>query len=224
MADVVRIVVVDDHALFRAGLVSTLAQFPGFEVVGEGTDGLDGLERVRQLTPHIVLLDLRMPRGDGLEVLPQMLSGSPESKVIVLTESSAPDDLYQAIKLGARGYLLKTVQPREIADAIDEVMAGRSVISPGMASVLVDQFASLVKQQELPAHRLSAREQEVLGLVARGLNNREIAEELTISENTVKNHVRNILDKLGLNSRMQAVAHAVRENMVDIGRPETTVR
>lgn len=215
----VRIVIVDDHALFRAGLVAALNRESDFSVVGEGVDGLDGIDRVRQLQPDVVLLDLHMPRCDGLQALPHMQTDAPNARIVILTESSAADDLYQAIKAGAHGYLLKAIQPEEIAEAIRDVAAGRSVISPAMAPILLDQFASLVKQQEPASGRLTARENEVLALLAQGRNNREIAQELTISENTVKNHVRNILDKLGLNSRMQAVAHALRENLVDLGRP-----
>ena len=209
----VRIVVVDDHALFRAGLVTTLNNEADFKVVGEGVDGVDGIERVKQLQPDVVLLDLRMPKCDGLTALPQMLTDSPQSKVIVLSQSTSADDLSKSLKLGARGYLSKDIEPDQIARAIRDVVEGRPVISPSMAPVLVEQYTELVKSVVEPSARLSSRENEVLLLIGEGFNNRQIAERLTISENTVKNHVSNILDKLGLESRMQAVAYVLRAEL-----------
>lgn len=209
-----RIVVADDHALFRAGLIHVLNREPDIEVVGEAVNGRDAIERARDLQPDVILLDIRMPLLDGITALPEIRIAAPGAKVIILTQSDAESDLYQAVRSGASGYLLKEIAPEEIAESIRRVMEGEAVISPAMSSALLRQFAALVTRQEPAEGRLSARELEVLGLLCDGLNNRDIAERLFIAENTVKNHVRNILEKLGMTSRMQAVAYAIREGLV----------
>lgn len=214
MAGQIRIVVADDHALFRAGLMHTLAAEPDFEVVGEAVDGRDAVERVVDLHPDVLLLDIRMPIMDGIAALAEIRLVAPECAVIMLTQSDSEDHLYQAIKAGAVGYLLKEIALEEIADAIRRVGDGEAVISPGMSSVLLRQYAALVAREQPGPSRLSGRELEVLGLLCDGLNNRQIAERLFIAENTVRNHVRSILEKLGLRSRMQAVAYAMREGLV----------
>jgi two-component system NarL family response regulator len=210
----VRIVVADDHALFRTGLIHVLQREPDLEIVGEAVHGEDAIGRAGDLQPDVLLLDIRMPILDGISALPGIRAAAPGCKVIMLTQSDADEDLYQAVKAGASGYLLKEIAPEEIAEAIRRVAAGESVISPAMSSALLRQFAALVAREQPVGGRLSARELEVLGLLCEGLGNRAVAERLFISENTVRNHVRNILDKLGLASRMQAVAFAMREGLV----------
>lgn len=211
---VLRIVIADDHALFRTGLMHVLEREPDLTIVGEAVHGEDAIGRVRDLQPDVLLLDIRMPVLDGIAALPGIREAAPDCRVIMLTQSDADEDLYQSIKAGASGYLLKEIAPEEIAEAIRRVVEGEAVISPAMSSVLLRQFAALVAREQPMSGRLSARELEVLGLLCEGLGNREIAERLFIAENTVRNHVRSILEKLGLTSRMQAVAYAMREGLV----------
>lgn len=214
----VRVVVVDDQELFRRGLAMLLGVEPGIEVVGEAGDGASALELVVETSPDVVLLDVRMPRGTGLEVCLRLKEASPASRIIMLTMSDAESDLYEAVKNGASGYLLKDSSIDEVAQAVRVVAEGQSLISPSMAAKLIDEFKEIsrVDRQPAGAAKLTVRELEVLRYVARGLNNREVAKELFISENTVKNHVRNILEKLQLHSRMEAVMYAVREKLLDI--------
>ena len=219
-AEPIRVLVVDDHALFRRGLEMVLAQEPDIEVVGEAADGSEALVMARELAPDIVLMDVRMPRRSGIEACLAIKDSVPSAKIVMLTISDEEADLYEAIKAGASGYLLKEISIDEVADAIRAVHGGQSLISPAMASKLLTEFATMIKRSDersqVPAPRLTDRELEVLKLVARGLNNRDIAKELFISENTVKNHVRNILEKLQLHSRMEAVVYAVREKILDL--------
>jgi DNA-binding NarL/FixJ family response regulator len=220
VSEPIRVLVVDDHALFRRGLEMVLAQEPDIEVVGEAGDGAEAVERAADLLPDVVLMDVRMPRRSGIEACTAVKDVVPSARIIMLTISDEEADLYEAIKAGATGYLLKEISIDEVADAIRAVAGGQSLISPAMASKLLSEFASMIKRdgerQQVPAPRLTERELEVLRLVARGLNNREIARQLFISENTVKNHVRNILEKLQLHSRMEAVVYAVREKLLEI--------
>jgi len=216
----IRVLVVDDHALFRRGLEMVLEQEPDIEVVGEAGDGGQAVQKAIETAPDIVLMDVRMPRGSGIEACRAIKDAVPSAKIIMLTISDEEADLYEAIKAGATGYLLKEISIEEVASAIRAVQNGQSLISPSMASKLLTEFATMVKRTDskaqLPTPRLTDREMEVLRLVARGLNNRDIAKELYISENTVKNHVRNILEKLQLHSRMEAVVYAVREKLLEI--------
>jgi len=216
----IRVLVADDHALFRRGLEMVLESEPDIEVVGEANDGQEAVRQAIELMPDIVLMDVRMPGGGGIEACQSIKEAAPHLKILMLTISDEEDDLYEAIKAGASGYLLKEISIEEVADAIRSVQAGQSLISPSMASKLLNEFASMAKKEEekvsAPRPRLTEREMEVLTLVAQGLNNRDIAKELFISENTVKNHVRNILEKLHLHSRMEAVVYAVREKLLEI--------
>jgi DNA-binding NarL/FixJ family response regulator len=219
-AEPIRVLVVDDHALFRRGLEMVLEQEPDIEVVGEASDGAEALEQAIETTPDVVLMDVRMPRRGGIDACTAIKDAVPSTKIIMLTISDEEADLYDAIKAGAMGYLLKEISIEEVASAIRAVHGGQSLISPSMASKLLNEFASMIKRtderQQVPTPRLTDREMEVLRLVAKGLNNRDIAKQLYISENTVKNHIRNILEKLQLHSRMEAVVYAVREKLLEI--------
>jgi DNA-binding NarL/FixJ family response regulator len=220
-AEPIRVLIVDDHALFRRGLEMVLAQEPDIDVVGEAGDGAQAVELARELTPDLVLMDVRMPGGGGIEACTWIKDVVPSARIIMLTISDEEADLYEAVKAGASGYLLKEIPIDEVATAVRAVHGGQSLITPSMASKLLTEFASMIRrgdrrQEQMPAPRLTDRELEVLKLVARGLNNRAIAEQLFISENTVKNHVRNILEKLQLHSRMEAVVYAVREKLLEI--------
>ena len=215
--------IVDDHALFRRGLEMVLEQEDDVEVVGEAGDGAEAIEKAQELMPDVVLMDVRMPRRSGIEATQTIKDLIPHAKILMLTISDEEADLYDAIKAGANGYLLKEISIEEVANAIRSVAQGQSLISPSMASKLLNEFATMVKRadekQQVPTPRLTEREMEVLKLVAKGHNNRDIAKELYISENTVKNHIRNILEKLHLHSRMEAVVYAVREKLLEIRAP-----
>ena len=218
--DAIRVLVVDDHALFRRGLQMVLEQETDIDVVGEASDGAEALEKAIETVPDIVLMDVRMPKRGGIDACTSIKDAVPSAKIVMLTISDEEADLYEAIKAGASGYLLKEISIEEVAAAIRAVHEGQSLISPSMASKLLTEFATMVKKtderQQVPVPRLTDREMEVLKLVAKGMNNRDIAKHLFISENTVKNHIRNILEKLQLHSRMEAVVYAVREKLLEI--------
>ncbi|HET8561106.1 MAG TPA: response regulator transcription factor [Marmoricola sp.] len=217
-AEPVRVIVVDDQELFRRGLVMLLGVEPDIEVVGEAGDGVTATDLAVSTIPDVVLLDVRMPKRSGLQACMRIKEEVPSTRIIMLTVSDEEGDLYEAVKNGASGYLLKDSSIEEVAQAIRVVAEGQSLISPSMAIKLIDEFKEMSRsdRDQVPTPRLTDRELEVLRLVARGLNNREAAKELFISENTVKNHVRNILEKLQLHSRMEAVMYAVREKLLDI--------
>ena len=216
--ETIRVLICDDHALFRRGLVMVLESEEGIEVVAEAEDGEDALVKAEEAAPDVVLMDVRMPKMSGIEATRAIAEAVPSAKILMLTVSDEEEDLYEAVKAGATGYLLKEISIEEVANAIRAVVTGQSLISPSMASKLLSEFNNLAKaaQQKVLAPRLTDRELQVLKLVAQGLSNREVAEQLFISENTVKNHVRNILEKLHLHSRMEAVVYAVREKLLEI--------
>jgi DNA-binding NarL/FixJ family response regulator len=214
----IRVAVVDDQELFRRGLTMLLGVEADIEVVGEAGDGVAATELAASTVPDVILMDVRMPKRSGIEACVAIKEVAPTARIIMLTVSDEEADLYDAVKNGASGYLLKDSSIDEVAQAIRVVADGQSLISPSMAIKLLDEFKQMSRsdRQQVPSPRLTDRELEVLKLVAQGLNNREIAKRLFISENTVKNHVRNILEKLQLHSRMEAVMYAVREKLLDI--------
>ncbi|PRY01521.1 response regulator [Allonocardiopsis opalescens] len=218
----IRVQVVDDHALFRHGLVMVLSGESDIEVVGEAGDGQEAIRQAGDVLPDVVLMDVRMPRTSGIAACTGIKDAVPSAKIVMLTISDEEEDLFEALKAGASGYLLKEIPIDEVADAVRSVHGGQSLINPSMAGKLISEFTALARkgeerQPQVPTPRLTDREMEVLRFVAKGLNNRDIAKELFISENTVKNHVRNILEKLQLHSRMEAVVYAVREKILEIG-------
>jgi DNA-binding NarL/FixJ family response regulator len=215
----IRVLVVDDQELFRRGLTMLLAIEPGIEVIGEAGDGVEGTTLATTAAPDVILLDIRMPKRSGIEACLAIKDAVPSAKIIMLTVSDEEADLYEAVKSGAAGYLLKDSSIEEVAQAVRVVADGQSLISPSMAVKLIDEFKQMSRpeREHVPGGlRLTERELEVLRLVAKGMNNREIARQLYISGNTVKNHVRNILEKLQLHSRMEAVMYAVREKLLDL--------
>ncbi|WP_370379729.1 response regulator [Catenulispora sp. GAS73] len=224
VSEAIRVLIADDHTLLRRGLAVVLDTEDDIEVVGEASDGAEALHKAEELAPDVVILDVRMPDTDGLTACAAIKRSVPGAKVIMLTSSDEETDLYEAVKSGASGYLLKSVLPHTIPDALRAVQRGESQVSPSMAAKLMTGFAALARGADAapaadpvaPAPKLTDREMEVLKLVATGRNNREIAKELFITENTVKNHVRNILEKLNLHSRMEAVVYAVREKLLEI--------
>jgi DNA-binding NarL/FixJ family response regulator len=223
-AEPIRTMIVDDHALFRRGLEMVLDSEPDIELVGEAGDGTEAVEKAGETLPDVVLMDIRMPRSSGIDACRAMKAVAPSAKIVMLTISDEEADLFEAIRAGASGYLLKDIPLDEVADTVRAVDGGQSLISPSMAGKLLTEFAALARReavsgppQQVPAPKLTDREMQVLKLIARGMNNRDIAKELFISENTVKNHVRNILEKLQIHSRMEAVMVAVREKLIEFG-------
>ncbi|HET9893613.1 MAG TPA: response regulator transcription factor [Streptosporangiaceae bacterium] len=219
----IRTLIVDDHALFRRGLEIVLVSESDIEVVGEAGDGAEAVKKAAESLPDVVLMDVRMPRSSGIQACRAIKDVAPSAKIIILTMSDEEEDLFEAIRAGASGYLLKDIPLDEVSEAVRAVNGGQSLISPAMAGKLLTEFAVLARRDEeepprqLPAPKLTDREMQVLKLVARGMNNRDIAKELFISDNTVKNHVRNILEKLQIHSRMEAVMVAVREKIIELG-------
>ena len=213
-----KLLIVDDEPPARERLRRLLAEIEDCEVVAEAGNGEEALSRCGELRPDVVLLDVRMPRRSGVDACRAIKEAVPSAKIIMLTVSDEEADLYEAVKSGASGYLLKDSSIEEVAQAVRVVNDGQSLISPSMAVKLIDEFKQMSRPERdhVPGLRLTERELEVLRLVARGLNNREVAKELFISENTVKNHVRNILEKLQLHSRMEAVMYAMREKLLDL--------
>ncbi|MBI2854809.1 MAG: response regulator transcription factor [Chloroflexi bacterium] len=215
MTDRKTVLIVDDHDLFRDGIASLL-QARDYQVVGEASNGLEAVVRARELKPDIILMDIRMPTMGGLEATRLIRSELPDTKIIMLTVSDEEEDLFEAIKSGAQGYLLKKLKASVFFDLISGVVDGEAPISPRMAAKMVEEFSAR-SQGRRPSEQqwdgLSEREQDVLKLVAQGKTNKEIAALLIISERTVKYHLRNILDKLHLENRAQVTAYAARRGL-----------
>ena len=209
----IRVVIVDDNELFLGGLVMLLNLEDGIEVVGEAGDGGAAAVLVAATVPDVVLMDVRMPKRSGIEACQAIKGVAPDSRIIMLTSSDEEADLLDAVKNGASGYLLKDSSIDEVANAVRLATEGDALISPIMATKLLDEFKQVARADRpaVSTPRLTPRELDVLRLVAQGLNSREIGRQLFISENTVKNHVRNTLEKLQLHSRLDAVMYAIRE-------------
>lgn len=211
----IRILLVDDHTLFRSGIRSLLARQEGFEVVGEAGDGLEGLKRAKTLQPDVVLLDLHMRGTSGLEAVRLITEEVPGTQVLMLTVSEDAEDLLEALRGGACGYLLKNIETEALVDAIRRAADGESVISPQMTGKLVQGVRRPLREAPPPPEKekLSPREREIMTFLARGESNKEIARALELAESTVKIHVQGILRKLGLTSRVQAAVYAVEHGL-----------
>ncbi|HXH40669.1 MAG TPA: response regulator transcription factor [Thermoanaerobaculia bacterium] len=214
-----RILIADDHALFRDGLRSLL-QSQGHEVVGEAANGKMAIELARKLRPDLVLMDVSMPELNGVAATKELSAQMPEVKVVILTASEQDDTLFEAIKAGAQGYLLKNLEADEFFALLDAASRGEPALTPALARKLLHEFAKpkTATTETTPSEpdALTDREREVLELMVEGVTaNRKMAKRLGVSENTVKFHVRNILDKLHINNRAQAVGYALRHNIVD---------
>jgi two-component system NarL family response regulator len=212
----IRVVLVDDQQLFRKGVRALLEEEGGFEIVGEAGDGAQGLEIVLATHPDVVLLDVQMPVCTGVVATRNIKAQRPDTRVIMLTVSDVDDDLFDAIKAGADGYLLKDLKPEELFQMIRGVLEGETPISPLVASKLLGEFRKRPWREtaQTAGSELTQREKEILQLVASGQSNAEIAARLFIVEGTVKNHLHNILEKLHLHNRVQAAAFAIREGLV----------
>ena len=211
-----RILLADDHALFRDGLASLLDAW-GHEVVGLASNGVEAAELAERVRPDLVLMDVRMPGGSGLDATARIKASCPDTAIVMVTVSEDEDDLFAAIKAGAQGYLLKNLEAAQLHSMIDAVGRGEAAISPATAARIIEEFVRrerLVDDPPADPDRLTDRELEVLALVTQGLRNKEIAAELGISENTAKYHLRNILEKLHAQSRTEVAARAVREGLV----------
>ena len=206
----IKVLIADDHAVLRHGLRLILQEDPRLTVVGEAADGAEAVAQTLALTPDVVLMDIELPDMSGIEATRRIRAACPQTRVLILTVSDRNADLLGAFKAGARGYLLKHVDSREVLDAIHRVAAGEAILPPNLAARLLDH---LTKPEPAP-EELTDREKEVLQHIAQGLGNKEIAAALNISENTVKTHVRHILSKLNLRSRAEAAAYAVRVGLV----------
>jgi two-component system, NarL family, nitrate/nitrite response regulator NarL len=213
---IIRILLVDDHSLFRSGIKSLLESQEEFEVIGEASDGLDGVKRAKQLKPDLVLMDLHMPGTSGLEALHMLNEDLPDTKVLMLTVSEDAQDLMQALQSGARGYLLKNIEIDFLVESIHKAMNGESVMSPQMSATLIDAVRKPVIKVEPDKHaiKLTPRESEIIGMLARGESNKSIARTLDLAESTVKIHVQGILRKLKISSRVQAAVYAVEHGLV----------
>jgi DNA-binding NarL/FixJ family response regulator len=211
---VIRVVIADDHAVVREGLRAFLALQEDIEVVAEAADGEEAVSAVDRFTTDVALVDLVMPRVDGIEAIRRIRASHPETRVIVLTSFVDEDKMLPAVRAGASGYLLKDVQPQELVGAIRTVHGGGTLLHPAVVEELVREV-SRDGERGRPDSPLTEREREVLALIARGRANKAIAFELGVAEKTVKTHVSNILAKLGLTDRTQAALYAVREGLVD---------
>lgn len=211
----IRVLIADDHAVVREGLRGLITSEPGMEVVGEAADGIEAVLKARLLQPDIILLDLMMPRMSGLEAIGEITGENPEARILVITSFAEDNKVFPAIKTGALGYLLKDSSPQQLLQAIREVSRGEASLHPTIARKVIREVR---QPPDLPPAEepLTARELEVLRLVAKGLSNQDIAQHLVVSERTVRNHVSNILHKLHLANRTQAALYALREGLANL--------
>jgi DNA-binding NarL/FixJ family response regulator len=218
-----RVLVADDEGLMRAGLIELLSSDPQIEVVGEASSGREAIKLASRLRPDIVLMDIRMPDLDGIAATSELAITSPESKILILTTFEDEDYIFDSLRAGASGFLLKRTRPEDLIAAVHTVAAGESLLSPSVTRLVIDR----ISQQPAPISpdpgrlaELTAREREVLELIGRGLSNREIATALKVEQSTVRTHIKRTFAKLGLRDRVQAVIFAYEAGLVRVGAPE----
>ncbi len=213
-----RVMLVDDHILFRKGLASLMNTRPEIEVIAEASDGNEAIELSAQLEPDLILMDIHMPGCDGIEATRAIRAAQPDQKIVMLTVSDDEEDLYGAIKAGAGGYLLKNLRPESLFEMIQDAVRGEAPISPGIAAKILEELGrSRDRERDDSSDEsqlLTQREREILILVVDGASNKEIAQRLHITEGTVKNHLHHILEKLHLENRVQVTAYALRKGLV----------
>ena len=219
MMEKIRVLLADDHQLFREGLANILNSQVDFEAIGEAQDGLEALVKARELKPDLILMDVGMPVCDGLEATQRIKEELPDVTIVMLTVRDEDDKLFEAIRIGAQGYLLKSVRRQEMLDLLRGAVRGDAAITPALGGRMLEEFRRIDKQAteelaEKHATLLTSREQEVLVLVAAGASNKEVAEKLSLSIHTVKSHMRKILGKLQLTSRREAASYARREGLI----------
>lgn len=217
MSEPIKILVVDDQIIVRKGIRALLATEPDVQVVGEAENGREAIAQTEKLKPDVIVMDLVMPEMDGIEAIRHITANYPEARILVLTSFATDEKIFPAIKAGALGYLLKDSSPEDLVQAIHQVYQGESSLHPAIARKLLQELSRPAQQQPPTTDPLTAREVMVLRLIARGLSNQDIADNLVISETTVRTHVSNILDKLHLASRTQAALYALREGLASLG-------
>jgi len=215
MSQAIRVLIVDDHTIVRKGIRALLAEIEGIEVVGEADNGQEAVTQAQTLHPDVILMDLAMPKMDGIEATRQIKTSQPESRILVMTSFAADDKVFPAIKAGALGYLLKESAPEDLVQAIHQIHRGESSLHPTIARKVLQEITHPSDRPPTP-DPLTEREAEVLRLVAQGLSNQDIARKLNISDPTVRTHVSNILSKLHLATRIQAALYALREGLVPL--------
>ena len=217
----IRLLLADDHHLFRKGLASLLEKESGFEVVAEAEDGADAIRKAQAIKPDLVLMDIHMPGVNGLEATRQISRTLPGTRIVILTISEDDEHLFEAIKCGAHGYLSKKVEPEKFRELLVSVFRGEAALSGLTAAKILKEFAARASKhsETTPVDDLTEREKEVLQLLAAGLTNKEIGAKLDIAENTVKNHLKNILGKLHLQNRVQAAALAIQQGILAVKNP-----
>jgi DNA-binding NarL/FixJ family response regulator len=215
----IRVLIADDQALVRAGFRKILEADSGLEVVAEAADGLEAVEAARRLAPDVVLMDIRMPTLDGLEATRRLLAAGGETRVLILTTFGLDEYVYEALRAGASGFLLKDAPPEDLLAAVRVIARGDALLDPAITRAVIAELARRSVRSELARslEDLTPREREVLELLARGLSNAEIAERFVVSDGTVKTHVANVLRKLGLRDRVQAVIYAYESGLVEPG-------
>ena len=216
MMDKIRVYLADDHELVRRGLIALLATEEGITVVGTGADGVEAVQHVEELKPDVILLDLQMPRKNGLEAIDEIKGNNPDARILVLTSFSDDDKVFAAVQAGALGYLLKDSSPQELIQAINDVHAGNPFLDPEIALKVIQELNRPLANRVPTEDPLTPREIEVLRMVSRGLTNNDIAEILVVSERTVRTHISNILGKLHLANRTQAALYALRKGIADL--------
>lgn len=218
--DRIRILIADDHTLVRQALSQMLQMEPDFEIVGQASDGEEAFQKAKVLDPHIVLMDIHMPRGrEGIEATRRITEHNPRIGVIMLTMERQDEYLIEAIKAGAKGYLLKSANSQELIEAVRAVAAGEAQLDPAMARKVLEEFRRLSQAEHKDIVHLTEREKEILQLVAQGASNHEIAQKLDISEKTVRNRLSVIFDKLHINNRTEAALYALREGYARLSSP-----
>lgn len=218
MSDI-RVLIADDHRLFRLGLRQALEDAGEFTVAGEADNGEDAVRMAVRLRPNLILMDINMPRMDGVEATRKIMAEAPDSRVIILTMHRNDRYVFEAVKAGARGYLLKDIEENELVEKLRAVHRGEVMINPGMATLLLDEFRRLShepEKKETPIERLTEAEMNVLVLVAKGMENREIAQSLNLSQRTVTNRLSEIYQKLSVNNRTQAALEALRRGWASL--------
>jgi DNA-binding NarL/FixJ family response regulator len=216
----IRVLLVDDQTLVRTGFRLILGTESDIEVVGDAADGQEGIELARRLRPDVVLMDIRMPKVDGIEATRRVTSDSPPTKVVILTTYDLDEYVFDALRAGASGFILKDAPPDQLVNAVRVAAGGDALLAPSVTRRLVEEFARRTPRAELPLADLTPRELEVLKLIARALSNAEIADRLVVSEGTVKTHVARILDKLDCRDRVQAVVAAYESGLIQPGVAE----